>query len=200
MFVLCSVYNKIRQEEMMPKLQRSIELPQGLLYQSEFLSVQEEQQLLGFIKSLDFHQAVMHGQPAKRVVRHFGLAYDFMTRRTKPVEKMPKELTVLIGKVTGALSLDKRAIVEALITKYPVGAPIGWHRDAEAFGVVIGISLQAPCIMRFRRGGVGEREVYERILNPRSLYVMQGEARTIWEHHIPPTKQERYSVTFRTLR
>lgn len=37
-------------------------------------------------------------------------------------------------------------------------------------------------------------------LVPRSAYVMQGDIRWRWQHHIPPAKELRYSITFRTLR
>ena|SRR5437667_7547398 len=35
---------------------------------------------------------------------------------------------------------------------------------------------------------------------PRSAYVLTGEARQQWQHSIPPLRAPRYSVTFRTLR
>jgi len=34
----------------------------------------------------------------------------------------------------------------------------------------------------------------------RSAYLMTGESRQAYEHHIPPVAQLRYSLTFRTLR
>ncbi|HEX8278714.1 MAG TPA: hypothetical protein VF540_08460, partial [Segetibacter sp.] len=34
----------------------------------------------------------------------------------------------------------------------------------------------------------------------RSLYVLQGPARTDWQHSITPVKQIRYSITLRTLK
>jgi len=34
---------------------------------------------------------------------------------------------------------------------------------------------------------------------PRSLYIMTGEARRVWEHSIPPVKEPRYSITFRSM-
>ena len=37
-------------------------------------------------------------------------------------------------------------------------------------------------------------------LEPRSGYDLAGEARTAWQHHLPPAKALRYSITFRTLR
>jgi alkylated DNA repair dioxygenase AlkB len=39
----------------------------------------------------------------------------------------------------------------ALITEYAAGAAIGWHGDRPEFEDVIGISLGAPCLFRFRR-------------------------------------------------
>jgi alkylated DNA repair dioxygenase AlkB len=38
------------------------------------------------------------------------------------------------------------------------------------------------------------------VLNPRSAYLMTGEARNRYEHSIPPVADLRYSITFRTLR
>ena len=43
-----------------------------------------------------------------------------------------------------------------------------------------------------------ELQILDRV--PRSGYVLAGEARTAWQHHVPPTKSLRYSITFRTLR
>jgi DNA oxidative demethylase len=37
-------------------------------------------------------------------------------------------------------------------------------------------------------------------LEPRSVYVFAGAARSEWQHSIPPAKELRYSITFRTLR
>jgi alkylated DNA repair dioxygenase AlkB len=54
--------------------------------------------------------------------------------------------------------------------------------------------------MRFRRDVDGEWESYELELLPRSGYVLAGDVRTKWQHHVPPAKALRYSITFRTLR
>src|SRR5919202_4401508 len=97
-------------------------------------------------------------------------------------------------------SVEPDALVEALVQRYPEGAQIGWHRDAPMFGTVVGVSLLAPARMRFRRGPAGGRSTFELELEPRSGYVLAGEARTKWQHHVPPTKALRYSITFRTVR
>jgi DNA oxidative demethylase len=54
--------------------------------------------------------------------------------------------------------------------------------------------------MRFRRDVDGTRQMFELELTPRSGYVLAGPARNAWQHHVPPAKSLRYSITFRTLR
>jgi alkylated DNA repair dioxygenase AlkB len=87
-----------------------------------------------------------------------------------------------------------------LITEYPSGAGIGWHRDAPVFGIVAAVSLAGAGRLRFQRGEAGERQTAEIILAPRSAYVLAGPARSEWRHGIPSGSELRYSVTFRTLR
>ena len=55
---------------------------------------------------------------------------------------------------------------------------------------------RANARMRFRR----EDERAEVLLERRSAYVLAGAARWEWEHQVPPVKELRYSITFRTLR
>ena len=44
------------------------------------------------------------------------------------------------------------------------------------------------------------RTTHERVLEPRSIYLMRGVVRREFEHSIPPVETLRYSITFRTLR
>ena len=97
---------------------------------------------------------------------------------------------------------------QVLLTHYPAGAPIGWHRDRPVFGEVAGISLLSPCTFRFRRklgAKTGTKpgmkwERFSMTLVPRSVYLMSGPSRTEWEHSIPEVEHERYSITFRNFR
>jgi alkylated DNA repair dioxygenase AlkB len=68
------------------------------------------------------------------------------------------------------------------------------------FGVVVGVSLASACRFRFQRGRGAERLTAHALLEPRSAYALDGQARWQWKHSIPPAKTERYSVTYRTLR
>jgi DNA ligase D-like protein (predicted ligase) len=62
------------------------------------------------------------------------------------------------------------------------------------------VSLGGSCRLRFQRGSGDRRRIWEVSLEPRSGYVLAGEARRAWQHSIPPIKELRYSITFRTLR
>jgi alkylated DNA repair protein (DNA oxidative demethylase) len=178
-----------------------VEQPGGLVYRSDFITPDEESGLLAWFRTLDLHPVVIQGQLSKRLVTHFGYGYNFESRQVEPGGPLPTELSWLVVRSEKFANLAPGAIVEALITEYPPGATINWHRDAWAFGdKVVGISLESPCIMRFQLGKGVERRVFERILNPRSAYMLSGLARTQWQHSIPPTTARRYSVTFRTLR
>ncbi len=153
------------------------------------------------LEGLDYREVVMHGRAAKRTVRHFGLDYDYQSRDAVPGDPLPEELEFVRERAAGLAEREPEELVQILITRYPAGAGIGWHRDAPMFGRIVGVSLGVPCRMRFqRRTKEGERLVEEIELAPRSAYLMSGQARWTWQHSIPATKDLRYSITFRTLR
>jgi alkylated DNA repair protein (DNA oxidative demethylase) len=176
-------------------------LPPGFTYQPNFLTQGEHDALLAEIESWKFGDVVMRGVVARRSVRHFGFTYNFDTNALLERDPWPEPLDWVRIRAAVFAEVDQGLVQEALVTKYPVGAPIGWHRDAPTFGdKVIGISLRSSCRMRFRKGEVGKWATAELELPPRSAYVIGGESRWAWQHHIPPAKDLRFSITFRTLR
>jgi DNA oxidative demethylase len=176
------------------------EEPEGLVLRPELLTVNEEAELLERLGDLPFEQIVMHGQAARRTARHYGLGYDYGSRMPQAAEPVPEWLMPVRRRAGDLAGEEPAALVEVLVQRYPPGATIGWHRDAPAFGTVIGVSLGGSCRLRFQRGTGERRRVWEIALDPRSGYVPAGEARRSWQHSIPPTKELRYSITFRTLR
>ena len=54
--------------------------------------------------------------------------------------------------------------------------------------------------LRFRRKQGAKWERFTLGIEPRSAYLLRAEARSVWEHSIPPVETLRYSVTFRTLK
>jgi alkylated DNA repair dioxygenase AlkB len=176
------------------------ERPQGLVHEDDVLSGDEERRLQERMETLRFDAIVLRGQEARRTARHFGLGYDYETRTPQPGEPLPDWLEPA-RQLAGALAgRAPEEFVEALVQRYPPGSKIGWHRDAPAFGDVVGLSLAGRCRLRFQRGTGEARRLWEVMLEPRSGYVLAGEARRLWQHSIPPTKELRFSITFRTLR
>jgi alkylated DNA repair protein (DNA oxidative demethylase) len=173
----------------------------GLTYIDDFLTDDEERDVLAVIEPLDYRAVTMHGQAARRTVRMFGLDYDYSSHDLVPADPLPHRLRWMRERAAGLIERDPDDLVQILVSRYPPGAGIGWHRDAPMFGSkIVGVSLRAPARMRFQRTVKGERSVEALELAPRSAYVLAGAARWSWQHSIPATKELRYSITFRTLR
>ena len=140
-----------------------------------------------------------HGYFGNRRVVNFGLKYDFGRRSVEKADDMPSFLDDLLSRAAHFADCEKNAFRQVGVNEYRAGAGIGWHKDKPQFGIVVGVSLLTPATMRFRRPH-GENWIRtSRTLQPRSIYVLSGEARTDWEHSIPPLDALRYSITFRTL-
>ena len=153
------------------------------------------------LERMEFEPIVIRGVAARRTARHFGLNYDYEQRvHLQSAEPLPAWLEPVRGKCAALAGVPAEALVEALLQRYPQGATIGWHRDAPSFGLVVGLSLGSSARFRFRRGSPGRWTTWELDLPPRSAYVLAGEARTRWQHSLPPTRALRYSITFRTLK
>jgi alkylated DNA repair dioxygenase AlkB len=178
-------------------------LPAGFSYEPDFLSAEEERYLLQAISQHDLHRMNFQGFLANRKVKSFGYDYSFDRRQLSKGTRIPEEFSSLITKVAAYTSMDQNDIAEVLLTEYPVGSVINWHRDAPPFDVIIGVSLNAACTFRLRphaKEKQNRRAILPITLEPRSLYVIKGTARTDWEHSTTPVKKVRYSITLRTLR
>jgi DNA oxidative demethylase len=177
------------------------ELPEGLVYVEEFVDAEEERALVTLLEGLTFRAVVMRGQAARRTVRHFGLDYEYESGELVPADPLPETMEGLRERCAALMEREPADLVQILVSRYPEGAGIGWHRDAPVFGSrIAGVSLAAPCRMRFQRTVEGERSTAAIELAPRSAYLLSGKARWSWQHSIPATKQLRYSITFRTLK
>jgi alkylated DNA repair protein (DNA oxidative demethylase) len=174
--------------------------PPGFVYRPDFLTFDEERTTLTGVAALDFHEVKMRGQVARRRTTHFGWTYGYETWRIEPGPPIPDFLLALRPRAAAVGGVAADELVEVLVTHYPPGAGIGWHRDAPMFGAVVGVSLLSACRFRFQRGKGAERVTAAAALEPRSAYALDGPARWQWQHSIPPAKSERYSVTYRTLR
>lgn len=175
-------------------------LPEGFEYRAELVSLEEEAELLEHFRELDFREYEFHGYLGKRRVVSFGLNYDPNESTVPSTADIPGFLLPLRQKAADFAELAPAELQQALVTEYTPGAAIGWHRDRPAYRDVIGVSFSSSCRFRFRckRGGSWERASL--IVEPRSVYLLRGPARTEWQHSIPPAERLRYSVTFRSMR
>jgi alkylated DNA repair dioxygenase AlkB len=176
-------------------------MPEGLLYQQDFITGEEEAALIAQIGKLPLEEAKYKAYRAKRRTAAFGSSYNFESSRLGAAPPIPPFLSSLreqVARLTGNSADDFR---HALVTEYRPGTQLGWHRDVGEFDLVAGVSLAGSCRMRFRRHPPrkGER-VFSLDLEPRSLYVLRDEIRWVWQHSIAPAPELRYSVTLRTLR
>lgn len=201
-------------------------LPSGLHYEQDFLSHAEETQLIEQLASIEFAPFMLRGYPSKRQVASYGMALDFRGGTSWPQRPPPDYLQPCIHRVASRLGIQPAELAHVLVTVYPPGAIINWHRDAAQFEVICGVSLGSAATLRLRpcsqplgEGGYGRRgqtrgaadpaarqerpsprgQAISIGLAPRSLYFMRGESRTDWEHSIAPLAATRYSITLRTL-
>ena len=174
--------------------------PNGLRYAAEFVSAEAERELIARIAELPLQPFQFGAFEGNRRVKSFGVRYDDALQAPREPDPVPEWLQAVARSVEGFGGLPAGSVRQILCTDYDVGVGIGWHRDKPHFDKVFGLSLGAPCRFRFRRR-LGETwERYTLPAEPRSIYLMDGEARQIWQHSIPPVEQRRYSITFRTMK
>ena len=183
---------------------------EGLLYEPKFIDRTYESELLLHIQRLPFREFEFHGYFGKRRIVSYGWRYEYSGRGVlKPAEDIPEFLVDLRARAGSFAQLDPASLQQVLVTEYRAGAGIGWHRDKPVFDRVVGISLVAPCILRFRRKVEQKpkartvRNNWERVnlvTQPGSAYLLAGTVRSEWEHSILRVDELRYSVTFRSLR
>ena len=171
----------------------------GLRYQEDVIGAAEERALLDRLRALELSPFRFHGWLGNRKTQSFGWRYDFEDSSFTPAEPIPAWMQSLRERASVFAGLKPDEFVHALVARYDPGAGIGWHRDRDMFDKVVGISLNTPTTLRFRqRRSSGFRRANLE-LEPRSAYLLSGEARHDWEHSISPGGSLRFSITFRSL-
>jgi alkylated DNA repair dioxygenase AlkB len=174
------------------------DLPAGFRYEPDVLSAEQEQHLVRQFEQLEFQPYEFRGFSAKRRIHAFGGDYSMGGQRPRDASEIPANLRALqeiAGRISGAPATSFEHI---MVTEYASGAGIGWHRDRPAYEHVVGFSFLAPCVLRLRREQGKSWERRSVVLEPRSVYLLSGEARHMWQHSIAPMETLRYSVTLRT--
>jgi alkylated DNA repair dioxygenase AlkB len=176
----------------------------GLQYVREYITCEEHDGLL----------AAIDRQPwltdLKRRVQHYGYRYDYKSRSVDAsafLGSLPDWAAPLAERFQreGLLAPD-----QLIVNEYEPGQGISAHIDnIVAFGdTVLSLTLGSACVMLF--ADTKSAQEVPLLIEPRSLVVMQGDARYAWKHSIPARKKDTYqgrvierarrvSLTFRSV-
>ena len=171
----------------------------GLDYREDFISRENERVLVEQLGTMDLAPFRFHGWTGNRKTQSYGWRYDFDDASFRPTEPIPDWLQPLREEVAALAQVPSDEIAHVLIARYEPGAGIGWHKDRSVFDRVVGISLNAPATLRFRQRNGPSFRRFSLPVEPRSAYLLSGDARHEWEHSIAPGDDLRFSITFRTL-
>ncbi|MDB5191084.1 MAG: alpha-ketoglutarate-dependent dioxygenase AlkB [Segetibacter sp.] len=177
--------------------------PPGFSYTPDFITAEEETQLLKAIQDIQLHNFNFQGYTANRKIASFGYDYSFDNRTLSKGKPIPSSFNFLIERISEKLAIQAQQFAELLVTEYPIGSVINWHRDAPPFDIIAGLSLAGNCTFRLRpqeKNKQTRSAIISFPVSQRSLYLIKEEARTEWQHSTAPVKQVRYSITLRTLR
>ena len=146
-----------------------------------------------------------------RRVQHYGWRYDYKARAITPdmhIGALPDWLEQLAQKLYDETGLFDRVPEQVIVNEYLPGQGIAMHTDHKGFGpTVCTISLGDDWEMDFSENWKDKQPA---LLHRRSLVLLTGESRSVWQHGIAPRKSElaangrrnrkrRLSLTFRTV-
>jgi alkylated DNA repair dioxygenase AlkB len=183
-----------------PDLFGHTNFPAGFAYLPDAITADLEQELIASFERLPFTPFQFHSHLAKRRIYTFGHRYVFAGQKPRQDASIPDYLVPLINVASRISGQPAKAFEQAMITEYPPGAGIGWHRDRPTFGDIVAISFGAPCVLRLRRRDGDRWERRSVTIDPRSAYLLHGTARNVWQHSVLPVAALRHSVTMRTFR
>jgi alkylated DNA repair dioxygenase AlkB len=181
-------------------------LPSGLLYIPNYIDASAEQELVDTI----------HAQPwiteLKRRVQHYGWQYDYKARSVTNdlrIGALPDWLQIYAMRLQQA-GLFSKTPDQVIINEYQPRQGISAHIDCvPCFAdIIASLSLGSPCVMDFTHSKTGEKSSL--LLEPRSLLVLTGDVRYVWQHAIVGRKTDRHqgqiiqrarrvSITFRKV-
>jgi alkylated DNA repair dioxygenase AlkB len=180
-------------------------LPPGLKFTPDFIARDQEAALLAVAESLPLREARYKEYTARRRVYAYGSRFDFDEYKLAPraIGELPEPLARLREQLARWAGVASSDFVHVMISEYRQGTPLGWHRDAPDYELIVGVSLGSVARLRLRPWPpekAKKDDIVALELAPRSAYLMRGEARWGWQHSVPAVPALRYSVTMRTER
>ncbi|WP_448265169.1 alpha-ketoglutarate-dependent dioxygenase AlkB [Nostoc sp. DSM 114159] len=178
----------------------------GLKYIINYITEDEHDELLEMIDRQTWMETL------KRRVQHYGYRYDYK-KHSLDSSMYLGNLPSWILRIARRLHEDrffKKVPEQIIINEYMPGQGIADHVDCPPCfdKTIISLSLGSTCVMNFTN--VKTLEKIPILLSPRSLIVLQEDARYEWKHGIAPRKTDKYegkefirkrrvSITFRNI-
>lgn len=161
----------------------------GLKYIPDFITSQEEQDLLTAINSEKWLADL------KRRVQHYGYKYDYNKRSldySMFIGEIPQWTKVIADRIVEQ-GLMKKTPDQVIVNEYLPGQGIADHIDCEPCfeDTIISLSLGSQCIMDFKNKD-DKKQKKEVLLEQKSLVVITGEARYNWTHGIPSREKDKW--------
>jgi alkylated DNA repair dioxygenase AlkB len=161
----------------------------GLSYIPDFIDVASEDAL---IQTIDAEPWITE---LKRRVQHYGWRYDYKARSVTNdlrIGALPEWLQSYAMRLQQA-GLFADTPDQVIINEYEPGQGISAHIDCvPCFSETIAsLSLGSPCVMDFTHSATGDKSSL--LLEPRSLLVLTGDARYVWQHAIAQRKTDRHN-------
>ena len=183
-----------------PDITESAGVIPGLTYIPEFVTEEEERRILARVDSGEWN----HEYSRRR--QQFGYRYDYKSEHLTHLGSLPDWLLELAERLAREGIFD-RIPDQALVNEYLPGQGIAAHVDRFS-ETVVSLSLASGIVMDFTRESDSAKTPLW--LEPRSLLVLQGEARHDWQHSIAKrlkdlhqgqwiTRDRRVSLTFRSV-
>ncbi len=179
----------------------------GLQYIENYITEDEQEELLAHVNK------GLWLKDLRRRVQHYGFKYNYKARKVDMsmcVGELPEWLKVLSEKLNKKGYMRKIAD-QVIVNEYLSGQGISAHIDCVPCfdDAIVSLSLESSCIMNFTKRDDKTKKIPV-LLVPRSLIVLNGEARSEWLHGIPARKsdvwdgvkyprQRRISLTFRKV-
>jgi alkylated DNA repair dioxygenase AlkB len=179
---------------------------QGLTYLPDYIDAAHEEALLAIIDRQTWLTDLA------RYVQHYGYRYDYKGRKVDPemylgpLPDWAAEITARLHREGWFVELPDQLIVN----EYQPGQGISKHVDCvPCFDrTIASLSLGSTCVLEMAHAKTKQK--VELLLQPRSLVIMQDEARYKWTHSVPARKKDvhqgktwprgrRVSLTFRKV-
>eukprot|EP00026_Physarum_polycephalum_P015594 Phypoly_transcript_16313.p1 GENE.Phypoly_transcript_16313~~Phypoly_transcript_16313.p1 ORF type:complete len:233 (+),score=21.88 Phypoly_transcript_16313:24-722(+) len=191
----------------------------GVQYIPSFISEEEEKLLITGIDGEEWSEEL------KRRTQQYGAKFNYRTRGASravhdaDIPKLPSFLNFLTDRlVSHNIYSLQHPPDQLIINEYNAEQGIAKHVDAvKLWGpTVVTLSLGLPTMMRFTKPKSLDPDgkcILDVVLEPRSLVVLQGEARYDWQHgiergntikwkgniYLKDREYRRISLTFRTI-